>query len=180
MPLAAVGISLFALGFAPLLSVLSPAPGLAPLAAAYVHTRAFGVAGITAAMVLSAFFRGFGNTRVPLYAMVVANLVNVVLNYGLIFGHFGLPAWGVAGSGAATAIAEWIYAAVLLVAFRRARRRSALRDRAGRSRSGGDRVASCAPARRSAASGCSTCSPSPAFPPWSRAWGRRRWRPARR
>jgi MATE family multidrug resistance protein len=119
VPLAAVGITLFALAFGPLLSVLSPAPGLAPLAAAYVHMRAFGVIGITAAMVLSAFFRGFGNTRIPLYAMVIADLVNVVLNYGLIFGHFGLPAWGVAGSGMATAIAEWIYALILFVAFRR-------------------------------------------------------------
>src|SRR5262249_42928100 len=63
--------------------------------------------------------RGFGNTRIPLYAMVVADLVNVVLNYGLIFGHLGLPAWGVAGSGAATAIAEWVYAGFLFVAFRR-------------------------------------------------------------
>lgn len=118
VPLAALGIAVFALGFGPLLSVLAPAPGLAPLAVSYVHARAFGVVGLTAAMVLSAFFRGFGNTRIPLYAMVIADLVNVVLNYGLIFGHFGLPAWGVAGSGAATAIAEWIYAGVLLVAFR--------------------------------------------------------------
>lgn len=39
---------------------------------------------------------------------MIGNLVNLVLNYGLIFGHFGLPAWGVAGSGTATAIAEWV------------------------------------------------------------------------
>jgi MATE family multidrug resistance protein len=120
VPLAAVGIALFALGFGPLLSVLSPAPGLAPLSTAWVHMRAFGVVGIITAMVLSGFFRGFGDTRIPLYAMVVANLVNLVLNYGLIFGHFGLPAWGVAGSGAATAIAEWVYAGVLFALFRRA------------------------------------------------------------
>src|SRR5262245_14843410 len=80
VPLAAVGIAVFALGFGPLLSVLSPAPGLAPLAAAYVHTRAFGVIGITAAMVLSAFFRGFGNTRIPLYAMVIADRKSTRLN----------------------------------------------------------------------------------------------------
>lgn len=119
VPLAALGIAGFALLFTPLLSLLAPAPGLAPLAASWIHMRAFGVAGITAAMVLSAFFRGFGDTRTPLYAMVVADVVNVALNYGLVFGHFGLPAWGVAGSGAATAIAECVYAGFLFVAFRR-------------------------------------------------------------
>ena len=120
VPLAALGITLFALGFGPMLAVLSPAPGLAPLSTAWVHVRAFGVVGIITAMLLSGFFRGFGDTRIPLYAMVAANLVNLVLNYGLIFGHFGLPAWGVAGSGTATAIAEWVYAGVLFALFRRA------------------------------------------------------------
>jgi MATE family multidrug resistance protein len=119
VPLAALGIAVFALGFGPLLGVLAPAPGLAPLAVSYVHMRAFGVIGITAAMVLSGFFRGFGDTRTPLYGMVIGNAVNLVLNYGLIFGHFGLPAWGVAGSGTATAVAEWVYAAFLFVVFRR-------------------------------------------------------------
>lgn len=69
VPLAALGIAAFALGFEHLLSILSPAAGLAPIAASYIHARAFGVVGITAAMVLSGFFRGFGNTRVPLYGM---------------------------------------------------------------------------------------------------------------
>jgi MATE family multidrug resistance protein len=119
VPFATVGLAAFALSFGPLLSVLSPAPGLAPLSTAWIHMRAFGAAGIITAMVLSGFFRGFGDTRVPLYGMVVANLVNLVLNYGLIFGRFGLPAWGVAGSGAATAIAEWVYAGVLFALFRR-------------------------------------------------------------
>ena len=36
VPLAAVGIAVFALGFGPLLALLAPAPGLAPLASAYV------------------------------------------------------------------------------------------------------------------------------------------------
>lgn len=119
VPLAAVGIAAFALGFGPLLAVLAPAPGLAPLATAFVHARAFGVIGLIAAMVLSGFFRGFGDTRTPLYGMVIGNAVNLALNYGLIFGHFGLPAWGVAGSGTGTAVAEWVYAAFLFVAFRR-------------------------------------------------------------
>src|SRR5215472_15051950 len=118
-PLAIVGVAAFAVAFGPLLGLLAPAPGLSGLATSYVHARAFGVVGLIAAIVLSAFFRGFGETRVPLYGMVLGNLVNLVLNYALIYGHLGLPAWGVAGSGTATAVAEWVYAAFLFAAFRR-------------------------------------------------------------
>ena len=42
--------------------------------------------------------RGAGDSRTPLYAAVLANIVNVVVAYLLIFGNAGLPALGVAGS----------------------------------------------------------------------------------
>ena len=38
-----------------------------------------------------------------------------MLDYGLIFGAFGLPEWGVFGAGIATACAEWLYFLALLV-----------------------------------------------------------------
>ncbi len=120
VPVASLTVGIFALGFDPLLDALRPDPALRLAATAYVQARALGIAGLMTAMVLSAFWRGIGDTRTPLYAMITANLVNLVLNYGLIYGHFGLPAWGVAGAGVATAAAEWVYAAWLLIAFRRA------------------------------------------------------------
>jgi MATE family multidrug resistance protein len=70
-------------------------------------------------MVLTSFFRGLGDTRTPLYVTLLANAVNVVLDYGLIFGELGLPAWGVRGAGAATAVSSWVGAAALYAAFRR-------------------------------------------------------------
>jgi MATE family multidrug resistance protein len=44
---------------------------------------------------------------------VLANLVNVTLAYGLIFGELGMPQLGVAGSGAAMAVGEWTFALFL-------------------------------------------------------------------
>ena len=44
----------------------------------------------------------------------VANLVNAVLNWILIFGHFGVPAMGVAGSAWATTMSRWLLALLLL------------------------------------------------------------------
>jgi MATE family multidrug resistance protein len=79
-----------------------------------MSVRALGSVGLCCAATISAFFRGIGDTRTPLYATLAANGLNVVLDYGLIFGHFGLPAWGVVGAAAATAIAEWLYFFVLL------------------------------------------------------------------
>ncbi|MBW2420963.1 MAG: MATE family efflux transporter [Deltaproteobacteria bacterium] len=98
----------------PLLAWLAPSAELQPLAASYMSIRAIGSVGMCAAATLSAFFRGIGDTRTPLYVTLFANLLNVVLDYGLIFGHFGLPAWGVAGAATATVIAEWIFAFIML------------------------------------------------------------------
>jgi MATE family multidrug resistance protein len=51
--------------------------------------------------------------------MLLANVVNAVLDYGLIFGRLGLPQWGVEGAGAATAIADWVAFAAIYACFRR-------------------------------------------------------------
>ena len=53
-------------------------------------------------------------TFVPMVAGVTAVFVNLILNYVLIFGHFGVPAMGVRGAALATVISR--YAELLLVA----------------------------------------------------------------
>ncbi|MCZ6783217.1 MAG: MATE family efflux transporter, partial [Proteobacteria bacterium] len=108
LPMAVVVAFALLFGAEPLMRWLGPSEELQPLASVYVSTRALGAIGLTAATCFGAFFRGIGDTRTPLYAMVLANVVNAVLDYGLIFGRLGLPQWGVAGAGVATAIAEWI------------------------------------------------------------------------
>jgi len=54
--------------------------------------------------------------RPAVLAMVFANLVNVVANYALIYGNFGFPALGVAGSAAATSLARWTLLLTLVAA----------------------------------------------------------------
>jgi MATE family multidrug resistance protein len=103
----------------PLLALLGPSPELQSDAVAYITARLPGELAFAAIMVLASFFRGLGDTRTPLYVTLVANAVNAVLDYGLIFGELGMPAWGVRGAGAATAVGSWVGAAVLYAAFRR-------------------------------------------------------------
>jgi len=81
---------------------------------------------------LTSFFRGLGDTRTPLIAAVGANLLNAVVAYALVFGRFGLPAWGVAGAGAATAMANWMYVTIMLIAVFRPRVRATYGTRPAR------------------------------------------------
>ena len=102
-----------------LVALLGPSLALQEGAGSYVAARLPGEVGFAVVMVYTSFFRGTGDTRTPLYVTLFANAVNAVLDYGLIFGRLGLPDWGVAGAGVATAIANWLGAFVLVVAFRR-------------------------------------------------------------
>ena len=55
--------------------------------------------------VFSAALRAAGDSRTPLYAGVAANLLNLFLNWVLIYGHLGAPAFGVAGASMASSLA---------------------------------------------------------------------------
>lgn len=53
---------------------------------------------------LASFFSGRGHTKIPMWATVVGNLVNIVLDYVMIFGKLGFPAMGIEGAAWATVI----------------------------------------------------------------------------
>lgn len=52
----------------------------------------------------NAALRGLGNTQIAMRTNIIANAVNVVMNYLLIQGHFGFPALGVKGAAIATVL----------------------------------------------------------------------------
>ena len=54
-----------------------------------------------------------GNTFVPMAAGIAATLVNLVLNFILIFGHLGAPAMGVEGAALATVISRFAELAIV-------------------------------------------------------------------
>ena len=61
----------------------------------------------------SGTLRETGQTIVPMVGGIVAVGVNLVLNYVLIFGHFGAPAMGVRGAALATVISRFAELAVV-------------------------------------------------------------------
>ena len=54
-------------------------------------------------------------TKIPLFASLSAVLINLFLDYGLIFGKFGLPNLGVSGAAWATVVAKTIESGVIIV-----------------------------------------------------------------
>jgi len=94
------------------------------LEAQYMQIGLLSIAPSLIAVGLANFFNGIHRPRVTMISAVGANLFNVVADYGLIFGAFGLPAMGVAGAAAATALATtlragWLLAVMLLPSYRR-------------------------------------------------------------
>jgi MATE family multidrug resistance protein len=120
---ATLSYALFGLLAEPFLGALGATDEVKRHAVAYQHVRPLGIPALAAWIVLASFFRGLGDTRTPLVTTVVANVVNAVLAYGLVFGRLGLPAWGVAGAALASSLSEWLEAAMLFaVLLRRAAR----------------------------------------------------------
>ncbi len=70
---------------------------------------------VTAQSVISGFFTGQGRTRIVCLASVIGTTANIVLDWIMIFGHFGFPALGIVGAGIATVIAAIIPTIILAV-----------------------------------------------------------------
>ncbi len=61
------------------------------------------------------FAEGMSNTRIALIVVLGSNVLNVILNYILIYGHLGFPALGLNGAGYATFISRIIMAVGIIV-----------------------------------------------------------------
>lgn len=120
---AALPISAMGLAGEPIFHAMGMDPALVPHAVTYFEVRLLGAAGAFLGFTGVSYLRGLGDTRTPMIITLVMTGTNVVLDYLLIFGHFGLPRLEVAGAAWATVIAETMQAAIVLVIFgRRARR----------------------------------------------------------
>lgn len=65
--------------------------------------------------VLAGIMHGAGDTRTPLYATLIVNILHVAVAYPLIYGYLGFPKLGVKGAAIAIAISESLGAVFLLI-----------------------------------------------------------------
>jgi putative MATE family efflux protein len=72
----------------------------------FIQYRIWGIFFAHTNFIFRAFYIGIGKTKVITLTTLVMVAVNVFLDYGLIFGNFGLPAMGISGAALASVIAE--------------------------------------------------------------------------
>lgn len=73
----------------------------------YLEWRVFGLAFAFVNLMFRAFYIGIARTKVLTANALVMALVNVVFDYGLIFGNLGMPEMGIGGAAIASVIAEF-------------------------------------------------------------------------
>jgi len=105
----------------PIVGMYGLAPEAAAISVAYLQVTMGTVVVLVGLFIGGGVLRGAGDTRTPMRVTALANLVNVVLAYGLIYGHFGLPALGAVGSAWATFLARSLALALLVAALWRGR-----------------------------------------------------------
>ena len=81
----------------------------------YLHIMLIGLIPYIFSQVYASTLRETGQTMVPMISSSVAVITNLILNYILIFGHFGAPALGVAGAAIATVISRFIEMIIVIV-----------------------------------------------------------------
>ncbi len=109
--LVAAGLAVLAsvpLAFArPLLELFRQPPETLPEAARYAQISILGIPALTAFACLRQTLVVLGRMRAIIAAVALTSLLNIFLNWVLIFGHLGVPAMGVEGSAWASSISRW-------------------------------------------------------------------------
>ena len=103
----AVPILAVLLGVERIFLAIGEPPVIAHLSWIYVTAFAWAVPAWLCNTALRNYLVALGRTRVIMFTSGTGCLANLVLNWALIFGHLGLPALGLAGSGYATSIVGW-------------------------------------------------------------------------
>ena len=105
-----LGILLFLLVFfsKPLMYLMQQPEEVVVLAIPYLNLVAFSLIPLVIFEAIKQFTDGMSMTKYPMYATLIANIVNVVLNYILIFGKFGFPEMGMVGAAYGTLVSRII------------------------------------------------------------------------
>ncbi|UXY54930.1 MATE family efflux transporter [Pseudomonas tohonis] len=103
--IAGAGLLLFA---EPVLQLMGVEEDLVIPSMGYLHGIAFGLPAVALYQVLRCYSDGLGRTRPSMVLGICGLLLNIPLNYVLIYGHLGFPAMGGVGCGWASGTVMWL------------------------------------------------------------------------
>ena len=115
-----LGIALF-LGVyfsKPLMYLMKQPKEVVELAIPYLDLVAFSLIPMIIFQAIKQFSDGMSMTKYPMYATLIANVINIVLNYLLIFGKFGFPEMGIVGAAYGTLISRIVMVVYLWLLLR--------------------------------------------------------------
>ena len=80
----------------------------------YIYVSALSFLPTMITIAITASMRAIGDSKKPLFASIISVFTNLILNYILIYGHFGFPQLGVLGAGIGTLIARIVELVIVL------------------------------------------------------------------
>jgi MATE family multidrug resistance protein len=86
----------------PILHLMKQPPEVVELAIPYLNLVAASLIPLIVFQAFKQFSDGMSMTKYPMYATLIGNVINVILNYLFIFGKFGLPELGIVGAAIGT------------------------------------------------------------------------------
>ena len=95
----------------PLLTALNQPPDVVEMALPYLSVITLSLVPLMIFQTFRQFAEGMSDTKMAMVIVILSNLVNIVLNYIFIYGHLGVPAYGLLGAGYASLISRIVLAA---------------------------------------------------------------------
>lgn len=86
---------------------------LRPIALPYYRIQILGFMVVMLFNTFKQYTEGMGDTQIPMYITLAGNVLNIGLNYLLIYGKGGFPEWGLYGAGLSTLVSR----VVMLIAI---------------------------------------------------------------
>jgi MATE family multidrug resistance protein len=110
-----LGLLLFAMLLVakPLMYIMDQPEAVVALAIPYLDLVAFSLVPLIVFQAFKQFSDGLSLTKYPMYATILANVLNVAINYVLIFGKFGFPEMGIVGAAVGTLVSRFVMLAYL-------------------------------------------------------------------
>ncbi|HXB22063.1 MAG TPA: MATE family efflux transporter [Candidatus Solibacter sp.] len=107
-------LMIFILAWLPFLDRLGIAPSVVELTVPFLKALTWSALPLALYFVLRRYLQGMGIVKPVAFALVSANLVNLLGNWVFVYGHLGFRAFGVVGSGWSTFVSR-VYMVVFLV-----------------------------------------------------------------
>ena len=110
-------VMLATLAFLPLLPVFGTPPDMLAETRHYTYALIWSTAPLLLYWAVRRYLQSVERVALVTFSLLTAGVVNFAADWAFLYGHLGLPAFGVAGSGWATCVVRVYAAAVLLIAL---------------------------------------------------------------